>query len=197
MKTVLSALISASVLFTTSVASVAEPNKTVTIDEVVSLHCAAEWAKFEVENPWPSFDLIEVLFEIEDLFEIDLTTLDAATTDAFNRYIAASVALFDYFVAFNEFSEETNQTPEYSDVARAKFDLTMCLLPTDAERDLIVDMFRTITGGSDDDFRKAWFRDFDRFECMQFAKASEAIFSVESFPFDYNAIREANMKTCN
>ena len=188
MKTVLSVFAIAAVLFAISVLWFAAPNKTVTIDEVVSLHCAAEWAKFEGEKPkvWTTLNPIE----------ID-PTLDAAATDAFNKYTVAVIALADYMGVFVGFSAETNQTLEYSDVARAKFDLTMCLLPTEAERDLIVDVARSTTGASDDAIRAKMFEGFDQFECMQFAKASEAIFSVESFPFDYKTITEANMKTCN
>ena len=214
MKTVLSAFLSASLLITTTVASVAEPNNTVTYMDVASKHCAAEWTGVIKLDPdaWEKISEV-VKLEIGSDFwakhlankiglthidpERNVPEMDAATTEAFRKFQTVSIAIAEYIGVFVGLSVTTNQNPEYFDLASAKFDVMMCLFPTEAELDLIVDFSKTVTNASDEDIRRSLFEGFDQFECMQFAKASEAIFSVESFPFDYKATTEANMKTCN
>ncbi|MEP3636357.1 MAG: hypothetical protein ABJN14_03750 [Paracoccaceae bacterium] len=189
MKTILFLFASASLLITTNVASFAQSNTAVSLSDVASQHCGAEWervSQLEANNAWTTLDPIEIDPEI-----------DAATTVAVNKYTAAVVGIADYMTVFTGFSSETNQNQDYSDRARSKFDLMMCLFPQEAERDLILDLAMTTTNASENDIRAKLFTAFDQFECMQFAEASEAIFSVESFPFDYEAITTAHMKVCN
>ena len=82
-----------------------------------------------------------------------------------------------------------------------KYDLAMCLFPTEPERNLIVELARTTTNASDDEIRAALFEVFDQFDCMQVAKASAAILSLDpsSQPvyFDFADITSAHMRACN
>ncbi|MEP6021526.1 MAG: hypothetical protein ABJ251_23890 [Paracoccaceae bacterium] len=191
MKTILFLFASASLLITTSVASVAQSNKVVTYSDVASQHCAAEWEKFtELESDEWVREFEAGFFQIEP--DID------ATTNTLNKLGAAATTLVTYAHWFSRISDVTNQNKEFLEVTQAGFDLLMCLLPTESERDLLEGLATTT---SDDRNSRININDFfeglDQFDCMQWPEASEAIFSVESFPFDYEAITTAHMKVCN
>ena len=210
MKTVLSAFLSASVLFTTSVASVAEPEKTVTIIDLASKYCAAEWTgvieldpdawkrMLELSEPNPTPDLwakhiVQELGSEHTDPEHSVPAMDVATTEAFEKFQTVLAAIVDFAGVSVGFSATANQNPDYFNLASAKFDLMMCLYPTQAERDLIVDFSKTTTGVSDAAIRAELFEAFDKFECLQFAEAHKAIFSFESLPSDWEAILDGYM----
>ena len=205
MKTVLSAFLSASVLFTTSVASVAEPEKTVTIIDLASKYCAAEWTgvieldpdawkrmlEFSEPNPTPDLWAKHIVQELGSEHtdpEHSVPAMDVATTEAFEKYQTVLTAIVDFAGVSVGFSATANQNTDYFNLASAKFDLMMCLYPTQAERDLIVDFSKTTTGVSDAAIRAELFEAFDKFECLQFAESYKAIFSFESLPSDWEAI---------
>ena len=105
-----------------------------------------------------------------------------------DRYQTVLTAIVDFAGVSVGFSATANQNTDYFNLASAKFDLMMCLYPTQAERDLIVDFSKTTTGVSDAAIRAELFEAFDKFECLQFAEAHKAIFSFESLPSDWEAI---------
>lgn len=170
----------------------AEQRDTVTRSEIAANHCAAEWARFEALKPdaWNEIAVVEIDPKI-----------DTATTEAFNKYGAAVIALADYFGSFIGFSDVKNHNPDYFALTQMKYDLAMCLFPTEPERNLIVELARTTTNASDDEIRAALFEVFDQFDCMQVAKASDAIFSLDPssqpFYFDFADITSAHMRVCN
>ena len=188
MKTVLSALISASVLFTTSVASVAEPEKTVTIIDLASKYCAAEWTGVIELDP----RLPRLIFENEPIV-VD-PDIDTATTQAFLKYLAVGNAILLYLQSFPELSDETKQTPEFLELAKAELDLITCLIPTESERALVEDLAKTTTKAFGLYDVQRILDVIDGFvECSQIIQASEAFFNAESFPVDFQAIAEVYM----
>ncbi len=185
-------LTSAILILATSTAMMAERLKTITHAEVAASHCSAEWARLEPLKPdaWRGLKPNK----------ID-PNIDAATTEAFNRYSTAIIALADYSGSFVGFANATNHNPTYLALAKAKYDLAICLMPTEQERDLILELARTTIDASDREIRAALFKAFDQFDCMQIAKASEVIFgldlSSQPLTIDFAAITSANMKACN
>ena len=183
---------SATLILAMTGATMAEPRDTVTQPEIAANHCAAEWARFEALQPdaWKELALVE----------ID-PTIDTATTEAFNKYGAAAIALADYMGAFVGFSDAKNQNPAYFSLTRTKYDLAMCLIPTEPERDLIAELALSTTDASNEEIWTALFKVFDQFDCMQVAEASDAIFSLDSssqaFSIDFKAITSAHMRACN
>ncbi|MEP6021524.1 MAG: hypothetical protein ABJ251_23880 [Paracoccaceae bacterium] len=206
MKIILSLFASASLLFTTSVASVAEPEKTITIIDLASKYCAAEWtgvielepdawkrmSEFSEPNPTPDLWAKHIVQELGSEHtgpEHSVPKMDVATTEAFEKYQTALAAILDFLGVSAGFSATAN----HFNLASAKFDLMMCLYPTQAELDLIVDFSKTTTGASDAAIRAELFETFDKFECLQFAEAYKAIFSFESLPSDWEAILDGYM----
>lgn len=183
---------SATQILAMSGAAMAEQRDTVTHSEIAANHCAAEWARYEALKPdaWNKLAAVEIDPRI-----------DTATTEAANKYVAAVVALTYYVLSFRGFSDAENHNPAYFALSQTKYDLAICLFPTEPERDLIVEGVRTTTNASDDEIRAALFKIFDRFNCMQFAKASNAIFSLDlssqPFYFDFADITSAHMRTCS
>ncbi|MEP3844554.1 MAG: hypothetical protein ABJM43_04335 [Paracoccaceae bacterium] len=211
MKTILSLFASASLLITTSVASVAEPEKTITIIDLASKYCAAEWtgvieldtdawktlSELSEHNPTPDFWAKHIVQELGSEHtdpehtdpEHSVPAMDVATTEAFEKYGTALSAISDFVGVSLGFSV----TASHFNLASAKFDLIMCLYPTQAELDLIVDFSKTTTGASDAVIRAELFEVFDKLECLQFAEAYKAIFSFESLPSDWEAILDGYM----
>lgn len=113
---------SATLILAMSGAIMAQERHTVTQSEIAATHCAAEWARFEALKPdaWNELALVEIDPEI-----------DTATTEAFNKFGAAAIALADYFGSFLGFADAKNRNPAYFALARTKYDLAMCLIPTD------------------------------------------------------------------
>ncbi|MEO9819246.1 MAG: hypothetical protein ABJ370_22945 [Paracoccaceae bacterium] len=185
MKTALSLFASTSMLITTSVASVAERNKTVTEYDVAAQYCAAEWAKVaEVKSdPWGPVEPIE--------FD---PNIDAATTQALLKHGTYVLSVAAYIGTFLGLSSEINQNPEYFDMARARLDLTKCLRPTETERELVEVLSKTTTETFGLTNLPGLLKALDQFDCSQNFEASEAILSAESFPVDVQAIMSAHMK---
>ena len=183
---------SATLILAMSGAIKAEQRHTVTQSEIAATHCAAELARFEAlkSDAWNELALVEIDPEI-----------DTATTEAFNKFGAAAIALADYFGSFIGFADAENQNPAYFALARTKYDLAMCLIPTEPERDLVVELARSTTDAPNDEIRAILFKAFDQFDCMQVAEASDAIFRLEpsSQPFSigFEAITSAHMRVCN
>ncbi|WP_166416830.1 hypothetical protein [Cochlodiniinecator piscidefendens] len=172
--------------------SAAELPRNASFPAIAAHHCNAEWARIEELTPdaWAAYDLLEIVPEI-----------DPVTTEAYNKFATATIAFGDYTTSFVGFYDEENHTPSYIALARAQYDLAICLTLTETERNLIVDLARTEFDEADTDIHAVLFEPFDLFECLQMAQASEAIFALElshqSLPFDFTAITSANMKICN
>ncbi|MGH1575686.1 hypothetical protein [Planktotalea sp.] len=183
---------SAALLLAMTGSTWADQFQTVTRPEVAAKHCNTEWSRFEALNPnaWSKFPP----------FEID-PNIEAATTEALNKYEIAVIALADYFGSFLGFADAENQNPAYFSSTRARYDLAMCLFPTKPERNLVLELARTKSSAPDAKLRTDLFGLFDRFECMQVAKASEVIFDLDPtrqpFSFDFKTITNANMKKCS
>lgn len=183
---------SVTLILAMSGAIMAEQRNTATQSEIAANHCAAEWAEFEALNPeaWNNFAPVEIDPDI-----------DTATTEAFDKFGAAAIALDDYVGSFIGFADAKNHNPAYFTLTRTKYDLAMCLTPTEAERDLIVELARSTIDGSDDEIRAILFKAFDQFDCMQIADASDAIFSLEPssqpFSIDFAEITSAHVIACN
>ena len=175
---------------TSSVLS-AERFETVTRSEIAATHCNSEWVSLLALQPnaWTGFGAVE----------ID-NAIDIATTEAFNKYAAAIPAYADYVATFVGFADTSNHNATYLALARAKYDLGICLTPTKSERSLITELALTTGDKSERDVRATLFQTFDQFDCMQFAKASEVIFDLappsQPFFIDFEAITEANMTVC-
>lgn len=183
---------SISLVLATSGISKAELPETVSRIETATNHCAAEWK--QLGDPEPAFWAAIPPDEIDP-------RIDAATGEAFRKYGVAKIALADYVTAFVGLSDPKNHNTAYLTQAQAKYNLVTCLTPTMSERELIIEMARKTTKVPDQEIHVILFEGIDKFECMQFAKASEVFFgwdlSDSSNPFDYKAITEANMKICD
>ncbi|MEP6021523.1 MAG: hypothetical protein ABJ251_23875 [Paracoccaceae bacterium] len=187
MKTILSLFASASLLFTTSVASVAELNETVTYDEIAFQYCPAEWAK-----------LVELRTgDREGGYSLDPiegeTGNDATAIDIFYKTKAAADAMFTFLSAWsNQISDVEYQNKEFLELLRAYVDVLMCLAPTESERNLLEDLATL----PDRRFRDiAFMLDLvDSFDCIQVDEMIDTILSMESFPFDAEAIMSAHIK---
>jgi len=134
-------------------------------------------------------------------FAADGKAMPETAQAAFAKYGAAVHALTDYFGTFVSLSETSNQTSEAIAGAEAKFDLAMCLRPSAAEQDMIVAAASERSGAQGSEIREAFFKPFDRFDCMNVADASTAIFelaaSQDALPFDFGAVTSAHMKACS
>jgi len=182
----------AALLLSIGSSAISETSVTIALPEIATNYCPAEWARFETLNPNPWAELGPA--------EID-PNIDIGTTEAYNKYAVAVIALADYFGSFVGFSDPDNQNESYFTQARSKYDLAICLTPSNADRELIVELARTTTQVSDAEIRLSLFKGFDQFDCMQIALASEAIFDEgiqnQFSSFDFEAITSAHMKVCD
>ena len=178
-------------IWTARILLTAEHPNPVTVSEVAARHCNAEWARIDALNSDAWGNIAP--------FEID-PNIDAMTTDAFNKYAAANIALADYSRFFVGLADEANHSRTYLETAQARYDLAMCLMPTEPERDLVIRLARTSIEASDMEIRDNLFAAFDQFDCLQMAQASEAIFkldpSLPSFSANVEAIISAELKAC-
>ncbi|MEO9516425.1 MAG: hypothetical protein ABJH45_08950 [Paracoccaceae bacterium] len=185
MKTVLSLFASISLLITTSVASVAQSKETVTEYDVAAQYCAAEWARVAEVQSDPQWPVEPIEFD---------PNIDAATTQALLKHKAYVLSVQVYIFLFWELPSEAYQNPELFDRARANFDLTKCLRPTEVERELVEVFSKTTTEPFWLTYFTGWSKTLDEIECLQIIEAIEAILSAEPFPVDVDAIKSAHMK---
>lgn len=183
---------SAAVLIISGGSSLADLRTTVSQIEVAEANCPSEWSDPAQLKPnaWEGLGA----------FEID-PEISPATSDAFNKSATAVIAMADYMGSFVGLTGPENQNPTFFALARAKYDLVMCLVPTEEERNLIVELARSNEIASDEEIRTAFFKGFDQFQCMRVANASEQIFDLDilsaNFSSDFEAITTSTMKVCN
>lgn len=183
---------SAAVLIMSGGSSMADMRATVSQIEVAEANCPSEWSDLAQLKPnaWAELGAFEVDPEIAPV-----------TTEAFNKSATAVIAMADYMGSFVGLTDPENQNPIFLALARAKYELAMCLIPTEAERNLIVELARSNNIASDEEIRAAFFKGFDQFQCMRVADASEQIFDLDilspDFPSDFEAITTSTMKVCN
>ncbi|WP_421704327.1 hypothetical protein [Aliiroseovarius sp.] len=165
--------------------------ETVSRSEVAARHCTAQWAKLVEVTPNAWSDLPPI--------EVD-PTLDPATTTAFNKYVTAVVALAEYFGQFTGLTDSQYQTAAHIAQARARFELAMCLVPTEEERDLITALAHAAGGGTAAEIEARLFDGFDTFFCTGADQASEQIFRLEptspTFADDIDSIMSTAMRAC-
>lgn len=166
----------------------ARQSHTTTLEEL----CPAEWRRFS--------DTAQ-----DEIKALPGTTIDPDITPAsmatFNKYATAVVILARYMSTFVGFSDAQNHTPAYFVQARAELDLVKCLHLSEDDREKMVKLSETAMEKPKAEIRAILFSGFDKFECMNFLKASEMILAKDpadpSFKLDFGAITEATMKRCD
>lgn len=181
----------------TSLAMMTDPSwavlpETVSRAKVAARHCSVEWDGFTALEPdaWAHFGPIEIDPEMTN-----------ATTDAWNRYTTAVLALQDAFVSILNLPTEQYQNPANFKLTQAKYDLLMCLLPTEAERNLIVVSAQLESDKSEVEIRSMLFEAIDQFLCMRADMAAEKIFRLdptdETFSSQFTTIITSTMRQCD
>jgi hypothetical protein len=185
-------LTSAAMLMMSSGSSMADQPVTVSQIEVADASCPSEWSDLTQLKPNAWVEL--------SAFEVD-PEIAPATTDAFNKSATAVIAMADYMGSFVGLTDPENQNPTFLALAHAKYELVMCLIPTEAERNLIIELAILNGIASDEEIRGTFFKGFDQFHCMRVADASEQIFDLDTlnrnFSSDFEAITTSTMKVCN
>ena len=185
------ALLSAFIL--TGTVSFGQDLETISRPDIVAANCPAEWAARITFEPdlWADTNPIG----------ID-PSLDQATTDVVNKYFVVIMALANHFSTIIGFSELGEATQSYFNEAEAKYDFSICLTLTPAERDLVVES--ALLGRpsrSEETARAALFEAFDRYECSGFAEASAEIFHLDpqsaSFQSHYEEIMSTVDEECS
>jgi len=173
-----------SVFLLAGTASFGQELDTISRPDIAAAHCPAEWAALITFEPdvWADSNPIG----------ID-PSLDQETTDAANKYFVAIMAVADHVGSIIGFSTPGEPTQSYFDEAEAKYDLSICLTLTSAERDLVVEL--ALSGRpsrTEESARAMLFEAFDEYECSGFAEASADIFRLDpqdaSFQSRYDEI---------
>ncbi|MCF6273418.1 MAG: hypothetical protein L3J37_09570 [Rhodobacteraceae bacterium] len=179
-------------LVLTGTVSYAENLDTISRPDIAATNCPTEWANLVALQPgyWADTNPIE----------ID-PSLDDVTTEAVNKYFLAIMALADHVSNILGFAEIDAHTQSYFDEAKAKYNLSTCLTPTQAERDIIVEAAKLgRTSATEDTIRVKLFEAFDQYECMAFAQVSAQILRLDpqsvTFPLDYEDIISTTLNEC-
>ncbi|MCV6593228.1 MAG: hypothetical protein OIF48_09780 [Silicimonas sp.] len=174
------------VLFASALA--AEEQTTIEVAEIAAQNCGPEWSRVLELDPdaWAALPTVT----------ID-PGLDPEVTRIYNKHAASLAAMAEYIGLFIAFGHVENQTLAAFEQARARFDLTMCLSLTTAEREVLLDFMRTLPDIPEDADLNAFFIGQDKFNCMRFPEASRALFArVPEFPIDMVGIAEEYLVAC-
>ena len=185
-------LASLATLVLTGTVSYAQNMDTISRPDIAATNCPTEWANLVALRPghWADTNPIE----IDPL-------LDEATTEAVNKYFVAIMALADHVSTILGFAEITAHTQSYFDEAKAKYNLSTCLNPTQVERNLIVETAKLrSTSATEDTIRVKLFEAFDQYECMDFVEVSAQIFRLApqsaTFLLDYEEVISTTLNEC-
>lgn len=162
---------SASLILTITGVAWADDAQTTPLTAIAEHHCPNEWSNLVAMQAPTS---ITTAPPIEDD-----STLDLATKNAFNRYVAAVAAGAEYAGLLMHLASSPTTTKQEFERARARFDLAMCLTPTQRERDLITVWSMNRSSRSEAETRKTLFGHFDDFSCMKMDVASRKIFDLD------------------
>lgn len=184
---------SLALLVLTSNVSYAGNLVTISRPDIAAASCPTEWANLLALRPehWADTNPIQ----------ID-PSLDDATTEAINKYFVAIMASADHVSTILDLTEIEAHPQSYFDEAKAKYDLSTCLTPTQIERDLIVEATKLgRTSATEDTIRAKLFEAFDQYECMAIAQASVQIFRLDpqsvTFQLDHERIISTTLNECN
>ena len=169
----------------------ADDNQTIPLAAAVGGHCATEWAALMG---------LGATTQLTDPVEYD-GTLDPDTWATFGKYADAVVALSEYHVGLLALIREAQPSKKQFDLVRAQFDLAICLMPSQIERDLITAASMRVTDRSEAETRELLFRPFDSFLCLKMGTVSRKIFELDPLASDFRdqAIDIANntIRPCN
>lgn len=180
-------------LVLTGTVSYAQNVDTISRPDIAAANCPTEWATLVALDP----DLWADTHPIE----ID-PSLDDVTTAAVNKYFLAIMASADHVSTILGFARPDAHTQSYFDEAKAKYNLSTCLIPTQVERDLIVELAKLgRTSATEETIRAQLFEAFNQYECMAFAQASAQVFRLNpqsaTFPSDYEEIMSSTLNPCS
>ncbi|NDW52508.1 hypothetical protein [Aliiroseovarius sp. PrR006] len=153
----------------------ADDNQTIPLAAAGEGHCATEWAALMG---------LGATTQLTDPVEYD-GTLDPDTSATFGKYADAVVALSEYEFALIALIREAQQSKQQFDLVRARFDLAMCLMPSQTERDLITAASMRVTDRSESETRELLFRPFDSFLCLKMGTVSRKIFALDPLASDF------------
>lgn len=168
----------------------AEDFNTTTFPAVVERNCPTEWAALSLLAP--------ETWQDEEAFVSDAALDELAAT--YDKYLAAVLAMADYFPAFIGLRDPKNQNDAQLAVTQAKFHLLNCLKPTPAEENLIVTRSVQSLNEPESTVRKKMFGTFDRYDCMRVDAASQKVFRLDptqtSFSEDFATALKTTMQAC-
>ncbi|MBY5935182.1 hypothetical protein KUV51_19405 [Tateyamaria omphalii] len=160
--------------------------------DIAARTCPAEWAAVTAMEPeaWGAVGPVT-----------PVQTTDSVARAAFEKYAAGVVALAEYVGVFVGLPDAVARDPASLALAQAKFDLTLCLMPTETERDRIATLWAaTQPDMTEDTAHATLFAGIDQFACMRMDAASARILALDPlsarFAEAYQAAIEAEMVPC-
>ncbi len=180
-----------SVVFGHGVAALADDSRYLKHRSVAQAYCPLEWKNLVAWEPntWEQIPPIEVD-----------PNLDPAFQNLSNKYVTSVVALAGHMGSYLGLESDEPLTKKMFGIARAKFELAMCLELSDAERDAFVSFTSESINHSKDQVREALFGKIDQFYCMRMDEAARQLFELDtqspSFLQDSRNIHKTVVRAC-